>query len=110
MVENEKDNIIFTTELRSRTSRLHNGSKVQVGMKPGQVKFILLEKEEMIVFSQRTSSVAIWVPDVYRAGADTGKMEVGSSSILPLAGGVILLAAGDSQLKRWEKSPNCPFT
>lgn len=74
------------------------------------MKFILLEKEEMMLFSQRTSSAAIWVPDVYRAGADTREMVVGSFSILQLAGGVILLAEGGSQLKTWEKSPNCPFT
>lgn len=82
MVKNEKNSIIFTAELRSRTSGLHNGNKAQVGMKPGQSKCILLEKEEKILFSQKTSSAAIWVPDVYRAGVDTRKVEAGSFSIL----------------------------
>lgn len=109
-MKNEKNSIIFTAELRSRTSGLHNGNKAQVGMKPGQSKCILLEKEEKILFSQKTSSAAIWVPDVYRAGVDTRKVEAGSFSILPLPGGVILLAKGGSRLKRWEKSPNGPFT
>lgn len=78
------------------------------------MKFILLEKGNSIISPENKLCSYLKHVEGFPMSTELVQIQemmvVGSSSVLTLAGHLILLTEGLSLLKRWEKHPHCLLT